>query len=838
MNIEKPDLELLKKAVLTNSAVLFLGAGYSAEATNLAGTPLPVGSGFSRILWEFLGYDGDYDGTSLPKIFEAAMHKKKHSELQHVLNQCFLSASIPEWYSLVTQFFWTRVYTTNIDDVIEQTYKKAGTRQRIKVFNAIVDDYEERDQFLEELQYVKLNGTLTSSPNSITFSVRQYATRLTDQDAWYDQFVREYSTRVTVFVGTKLDEPLLYRAIEARGKRYPTSEHRPRSFVICRSFSPVDEDTLRAYNVVPVVGSAKELFELLVEQCSPLPKLEQVLLTTNPGLDGMLKIMAGTLSEKSKRSLQIFYSHFRPVSIPEKVTPVRKLYLQGAEPQWGDIFNDLDAARELNIEILSGVKKAHSEADSGLLAITGSAGSGKSTILKRLAVTLSAQGHLVFFSDSEQVPDSHVFEAAIDAMPSKPFVIFDNVNLALGYVSNILNALKRSTRKATLVVSGPTHPLLDKVAEWKQDNYAVEKRIPDLTERDVDSIIEKLDEHHLLGKLTGLTRPQQREMFLRYAKRQILIAMRAATLGPAYDEIIKNEFLQVKPLEAQVTYLAAAIASTAQYSITSQQLISCSLASPAETLAFIHGQLRDLLIPAAPGSSVYQARHRVLADHVVENVAPREMLREAYIRLLKTLSHNMKYPADTKSRTFRLYRLIISHATIFDRFSSDVELARSIYSALAPNLKRDYHFWLQFGSLELEYGELSEASNYLEQAFALAPYDDFVLNTRAHLKYKQALSASRFEVAVQLRDEARKILNAQMERRPQDNYPVHIYCAQELAWIGHWFPFAKDKKPALEELREFGNMAEKQHRFCTEVKDVVKRINDAYLDLVNPESSR
>jgi hypothetical protein len=835
MNVEKNDLDFLRKAVVTNSVILFLGAGFSADATNRAGSKMPVGEDFARLLWTFLGYSGDFDGVSLPNIFDAALAKTKHSDLQQCLNQHFLSSAVPDWYSLVAQFFWARIYGTNVDDVVEHVYGRARVRQQLKIFNAITDDYEERDPFLEKLQYVKLNGTLTETPKSVTFSTRQYAARLTDQDAWYDQFVRDYSTRVTIFIGTKLNEPLLYRSIEARGKRYPGGEHRPRSFVICRSFSPVDVDNLRAFNVVPITGTAKEFLELLVKECSPLPSLEQVLLKTNPGFEGMVKIMAGRMSERTKQSLQVFYSNFRPVSVPSRIAAVRKLYLQGAEPQWGDILNDLDAPRELNNDLLSIAQKLHTQAEPGMLAIAGSAGSGKSTILKRMAMSLSSLGHLVFFSDCEQLPETRVFETAIDSMPERPYVFFDNANLALGYLSHYLEAIKRSGRKATLVVAGPSHPLLDRVDEWKQHNCVEDRRIADLSERDIDSIIERLDQHNLLGKLAGRSPHEQRQVFLQYAKRQILIAMRAATLGPGFDEIIKNEFLHVSPTEAQIVYLSAAIASSAQFSVTIQQLVSCSQASPAETLAYIHGPLRDVLIPAAPESEVFHARHRVIAEYIVDQFAPRLMLRESYIRLLKTLSHNMKYPVDTKSRTFRLYRTIINHASIFRHFRSNIELARSIYGELAPHLKRDFHFWLQYGSLELEYGELSEAANYLEQAYALSPDDDFVLTTKAQLRYRQACSASLFEKAVELRDEARAILNAQMQRRPFDNYPVHIYCAQELAWLSHWLPFAKDKQPALEELKEFANLAQKSHPFCTEIKDVVKKINEAYLDLAKPK---
>ena len=267
--------------------------------------------------------------------------------------------------------------------------------------------------------------------------------------------------------------------------------------------------------------------------------------------------MGGQMTERARLALKAFYSAFKPVSVPARVISVRKLYLQGAEPQWNDIFNNLDAPREINDEVVAKAKELHRAEGSSVLSIMGSAGSGKSTLLKRSAATLSSLGHLVFFSDCEELPESYVFEAAVDALPEKPVIFLDNVNLAFGMVPRYLEA-SRSARKATLIVAARTHPLADRSAEWQQSYAAHERRIPDLTFKDIDSILDKLHENNLLGKLAGKTR-EQRNVFLAYAKRQILVAMREATVGSGFDQIIKDEFLRVSPLEAQMLYLCAAI---------------------------------------------------------------------------------------------------------------------------------------------------------------------------------------------------------------------------------------------------------------------------------------
>src|SRR5437870_1494648 len=88
----------------------------------------------------------------------------------------------------------------------------ANATNKLKVLNAINDDFTERDQFLSTLQYVKLNGTIPGEPRDVTFSVQQYANRMNQKEPWYDHFVRDYATHPTIFVGSSLNEPLLFQA--------------------------------------------------------------------------------------------------------------------------------------------------------------------------------------------------------------------------------------------------------------------------------------------------------------------------------------------------------------------------------------------------------------------------------------------------------------------------------------------------------------------------------------------------------------------------------------------------------------------------------------------------
>jgi len=102
---------------------------------------------------------------------------------------------------------------------------------------------------------------------------------------------------------------------------------------------------------------------------------------------------------------------------------------------------------------------------------------------------------------------------------------------------------------------------------------------------------------------------------------------------------------------------------------------------------------------------------------VVER-APRVELSTAYKRVLSVLAHDMdpKAKRGEARRWFRLYKRLINHDAIYHLFERNVEEARAIFDSLAALLSNDSHFWLQYGILELQYGELNFASTYISTA--------------------------------------------------------------------------------------------------------------------------
>ena len=414
-------------------------------------------------------------------------------------------------------------------------------------------------------------------------------------------------------------------------------------------------------------------------------------------------------------------------------------------------------------------------------------------------------------------------------------VFVDDAATALPTLTALTEAVRVSNRN-TIIVAGERSNRSGRVMQRLAAlNNSEEFEVPNLSDPDVDALIEKLSEFNLLGKLAGKKRTEQRYEFAIRAEKQILVAMREATKGEPFDKIIESEFESIESREAQIAYLAICLATSFNNAITTEQFLSLTDLFPNEALELLDTQLRNIVVMREPHRRAVQARHRVIAEALLDHLAPRELVRDAYIRLLQTLAHDLDFEHPNRSKIFKLYREVINHRLVQQRFRTDIASARAIYESLEGYLQRDYHFLHQYASLELEYNELGTAENYLTQAEELAPKSEFVQSTKALLFYKQSAAAHKLHEAAVLRDEARKILFNLLETRDADPYPAHILCAQELDWIDHWPTRFDERRRLMEGLREDVANLSKKLPHSRRMRELKKKIDERYLEMASPK---
>ncbi len=835
---EDDQTRYLARQLTANQLVLFLGAGFSVLATNRAGRSVPTAGDLARTLWDLLQTTDTYSGESLGEVYQAVLASGvSHKTLEVVLERELLCASVPVAYDAITIPFWYRIYTTNVDDLLPIAYARNGG-PTLTVRSYPNDDITERDQSLGCIQAVYLNGKLPCGPEELTFSPRQYGRAAARPQPLYEQFVRDYTHRSVLFVGTRFEEPLFWQALSERGDRFGGGENRPRSFLVTRDMKLTKRLQLRELNVEPVEMEMPSFLDWLANLAGTLPSRKDVLRISAPDLALILEGSAALAA--SPRDLNRFAQSFSPVPLSAQSAEARSLYLLGAAPRWDDLLRELDAPREITNEIVEAIGNVLAGAPrTAVFAVLGSAGSGKSTIIRRAGLRMAQSGQLVFVTNSEALPAPEVVRNVLAAYDQRAILLFDNAEVALSQLPELIARCAALPQPPVFVIASRTNDF-DRL--WRRIDTDVvfsEFEVRHLTRGEIEQVLATLERNGLLGTLQGLSRSKQVAVFEDRARRQILIAMREATTSLGFDLIIRDEFEKLVPIEAQILYLCVALATDAGYRLTTDEFIGCSEVAPAEALALMARNLRDIVVQFGPDGKLLMLRHRLIANVVVDSYAPRALLKDAYVRLLASLAIYNR--GNWRSRASGLSKSLLSHRVMYERFRGEIDEARAIFASLINAFGDDAHFWLQYGSLELEGvgGDLAFAENYLRQAEALKPADEYVQNALGHLLIKKGVYASDVESAAQLLKAGSEILKANMDRSQfKDAYAVHIYCSQRYEWAKRWLKGDHARRAELEQLISLlaeAMAVNPRHRRLSRLRDLLRR---AYLYLAIPTHNR
>jgi hypothetical protein len=109
----------------TERSVLFLGSGFSAEASAISGSRPPLGIELANILADALGQErGKY---SLQQLADA-VQRDVRLDLFEIVRPHFIISNLSANQREILRHRWMRIYTTNYDDTVELAYQKTTGR--------------------------------------------------------------------------------------------------------------------------------------------------------------------------------------------------------------------------------------------------------------------------------------------------------------------------------------------------------------------------------------------------------------------------------------------------------------------------------------------------------------------------------------------------------------------------------------------------------------------------------------------------------------------------------------------------------------------------------------
>ena len=807
------------------SPVLFTGAGFSVGARNKIGTSIPTTEQLCHELFQIL-FPGETNSgdDSLMDLFEAAKHQHR-AQLIERMNELLTvdPTSLPQYYCDIWSMPWNCSYTLNLDDLAlaasrvftlpREICSRSGTNLKVD-FNPVVAN--------GSLELTHLNGCLSDVPDHVTFATTQYAERLAAVDPTYLKFVADYLSRPVVFIGSTLDEAPLWKHIQMRHHRggREQSELRPRSYLVTPSLSRSRETLLSTYNTVWLKMTAEEF------STQVLSKLRQA---ARSGLVLLEQQARKTATSRTKIS-----------TVESLMTdPLRQTdYLIGQEPDWSDIQSGRAIKRQVDEEIADKVDEILSSNEMrGILILSGTAGSGKSSSLMRIALRLTAKGLRVGWIDSSNSPSTRKILSEMQ-MESSPSVLVIDDSITYGNeLSTMLNevVLLDSRPLVMLEVRSGSKDRVINVAQLR-DIPIAELSMPHLEDQDIERLIAVLDKENRLGILKGKSHNLRVNAFKEQANRQLLVAMYQATTGRKFREKITEELKELDT-NSQFIYGLVALATVHRFDLSTDEIVIAVGDKTNNTLNIVEQLLKSHLLVRSKNRGYLRARHRVIAVVVADELQERGELYDILHGLISVGLSKIGVERRRNGRAYRLIKTFCNHDMLFRLL--DAQQARALYGSFEIVLHWDYHYWLQRGSLEVKEGDLNLAENFLNQARSLAVDDPYVDNEWAYLLFRKAVTKSGALDAAELVDEATQILIGLIsDGRGNSEYPYHVLGSQGLSWARRGISSDREKETYLRKLVSTVTKGTRRFPHSDELRQLQSDLQKELLSLAIPLGMR
>ena len=251
----------LTAIVASGEAVLFTGAGFSAEAIDRSGRTLPDSREMVSDLWTLLFPDAEPDDSSLADLYDVALLRapdrlREYLQTRLQIGDSPLPRSFATWFAAP----WHRIYTLNVDNLECAVARQFELPRPLVSISALAPEAPPKPSS-DALQVVHLNGIAGDDPADVTFSTMQYAARLCDADREYERLVEDLRTRPFVFVGTTLDEVVLWKHVQLERQHNGGDAPRHHSFLVSPSLTKARQLLLHGNGIQWVRGTAAEVAE-------------------------------------------------------------------------------------------------------------------------------------------------------------------------------------------------------------------------------------------------------------------------------------------------------------------------------------------------------------------------------------------------------------------------------------------------------------------------------------------------------------------------------------------------------------------------------------------------
>lgn len=755
-------------AIYEGRAILFLGAAASYDSMK-EGNVTRISAEVVRDHLSDRFLAGRHKQRTLQTVADFARNEASLFDVQGAIHAMFQDLGPNTFHMLVPQFRWKAIVTTNYDLVVERAYAKTQSPlQELCPVTRDGDDLENALKGQNTVPYLKLHGCINSYTDvrvPIVLDSHEYSKFSSGRQHLVSTFKEWAINHPILFCGYSLSDGNIKQILFDIGD---ASQTRPQYLYVNPGLDQIESRYWMAKRMAPYADTYQHFLETIDSEV-PFEKRKLALLL-QPAALSISKWIPSHALPSDQLTLYLSGEVIHVMPQPSSSTQPRPSnFFSGLDVGLNPIYANFDVRRQaiddlLNRVVLDTIKSTLPK----FFVLRGYAGCGKSVIARRLAIETAGliDTPLVLYVPSGALIRTELILELQALVASRLYIFLDDL---IEYVDSLPPFLEKLTNLGipiTIFATARTNEF-NVYGDSYTGKISGEFEVGDLEGDEVEQLLSRLSDHHLLGPLEEYDEADRRIFLEKFYGRQLLVALHEITKGDTFAAIIVDEFENITPRQAQQMYLDICTLHQCRVGVRSGLLSRLCGLGIADLKDHLVGSLAKVVLASFDHrvrDYVYRSRHEEISRLVFDLAIPTGEQRAAQLqRILSAM--DLDYSSDRKA-----FFELLKGRRLAEMFENKA-LAIAVFDAAEqanPPMSYVYH---QRAILELNHknGNLENAHDFLRRAEIEVKNEGFsdasIKHTKANLLRKRALTVTNTVEKERYRADARAILKPQLFRR-------------------------------------------------------------------------
>lgn len=693
--------EQVEDLLKTGRYQLLLGAGASRDSRSADGSILPLAM---DMVGELNSLTSSVQ-TRITGAFQVALSKDP-TNLSDYLSTRFTACSPSNWWKTALDCAWKRIWTLNIDDVVERAlalHPNWNThRTRSYSWHDLLQEHD-------GLQVVHLHGVAgRDKPSNMVFSISQYAEATRKEHGWHRKFFDDWSQDPFITIGASLFEEIdLSSAIQTR----PASPHVP-SLYVSPGISPETRELLEIANLIPIDCTAEDFFaevEEFTRKARATLRFEWMQSGARP------EIAAGMAQQFEKLRL-----------VGDFLDRDRDFYA-GDNPEWVDIVKNrpvnLSWYDQLADKLASKIKP-----DSQYVELLFSKRlAGRTVALLEVSKILLERGFDVFLFRPTRRPDVPMIREFLSTR-SRAVLVFDGITDFLDDISHLLADCSKSGTSC-VILAGDLYSRRRAVRTQLDMSFAGEFAVPrsrhgswPLSREDAEAVVAKIVDVGRFGLISNLSHAERITIFRNH---EVFDGLSRAEYGRGFRSRVHDELLGIP--EGNIRGLVGLIAL-----LSSQDRgFPLGFASAAGVDSnLLNSELRTGVLGSVlhVNGTILRSRFRALTLEDVYPGSNKDGFLEVLVDFLASISvYAGKISRQQRGQGYIIIKTLMRAGLV--RHVLGKHYISEFYDRLESSYAQDARYWEQRARGQVYVRDFTRAMSFAAKAIDLAPDDSWRLTT-------------------------------------------------------------------------------------------------------------